>query len=104
MMPLCIPHPDSLRPCKEEVSSFIRSYSIRHAVTFPLLVSKYVLIGQSCRRGKVKNPDIPLVAIVYIKLSAVGREGQAIGLRHVLNQQLHMTLFTQAIHALKRDL
>src|SRR5205823_4447909 len=57
VMALRIPNPDPLRPDNEEIAAFIESHAIGNAARF-VLIAENAFIGQSCRRRKIKSPDV----------------------------------------------
>src|SRR5690348_18302698 len=104
-MALRIPDPDALWSGDEQIAAAVESHAVRHAVIrsarfFP----EDAAVAQCAVAVKVVHPDVALVAVIHKKAFSVRLESQAVGLRELFGQQLHISLAVQAVHALKRDL
>ena len=104
MMSGGIPDPDSLGPGDIEIAVAIQLHAVGNtALGGAGFAGKDATVAQGTIGMEIVDADIALIAVVDIKLLAVRRKSQAVGLREVLREKADFAFGAEAIDALEGD-
>src|SRR5882724_10561654 len=92
-MSLRIPNPNSLRARDEKISFAVDFDAVWNSVVLAArFLAEDTAVGQASVCSDIVDADVALGGVVDIKTFAIGRKGQAFGLREIFGQEAHAAL------------